>query len=224
MKRMAALLGALLLTLVLAAPAAANEKVLIEPMSGPFAWPELGVGEEVDLDNPYWIGEDYFAQDWACEEVIYFNSSGENALTLWFPKGLTDAEKFPVGEAWPWITGMNSIAGVDAFAENDDMTGKVLSGTFRTTVHLYDHVVGNPESWYEQVTGKGWGINIPDEGTTYHESGNFRGMYEQTFGPNGEIVDWTYTDLRWQGNATKEVQEICDYFDAGEAEFLTPAP
>jgi hypothetical protein len=75
--------------------------------------------------------------------------------------------------------------------------------------------VSPPESWCEQVTGKGWGINIRGEGTTHHESGNFRGMYEQTFGPNGEIANWTYTDLRWRGNATKEVQEICDHSTPG---------
>lgn len=71
----------------------------------------------------------------------------------------------------------------------------------------------------EQVTGKGWGINVPGSGTTYHESGNFRRMYEQTF-EGGVVVDWSYQDLRWRGNATKEVEEICDYFDAGDVEYL----
>jgi hypothetical protein len=216
MRKMAALMGALLMTLVLAAPAAANEKVLIDWWSGPYDY-----STAVDLDNGFWTNQEWgLGQDWACEEVIYHRTYGENALTLWFANGLTDEEKYPDGEAWPWIKGTNVVAGVDAFAENEDMTGKVLSGKFKITVHLYDHVVGNPESWYEQVTGKGWGINIPGAGTTYHESGNFRGYYEQTFA-DGQIASWTYTDLRWKGNAVKEVQEICDFFDAGEAEFLS---
>lgn len=221
MRKLAALCGALILTSALAAPAAANEKVLVEFMSESYVFPDPDFGVEVDLDNEVWTNQEWgFGQDWACEEVIYHQTSGANALTLWFPNGLTDAEKYPDGRAWPWIKGTNVIAGVDAFAEHEDMSGKVLSGKFKITVHLYDHVVGNPESWYEQVTGKGWGINVPGSGTTYHESGNFRGYYEQTFADDGTIASWAYTDLRWRGNATKEVQEICDFFDAGEAEFL----
>ena len=42
MRKMAALMGALLLTLVLAAPAAANQKVLIEEESGPCVFPPDG--------------------------------------------------------------------------------------------------------------------------------------------------------------------------------------
>jgi hypothetical protein len=220
MKRLAALGGALLLTLVLAAPAAALQKVPIFEVS--YAAPEDS-GVAVDLDNPFWTEPGaYLNNDWACrDKVIYYQVIGKATLTLWYPQDVAEEDMMPDGEAWPWTKGRFTNEGTDYFAADEAMTKKVISGKFKVQSHMYDHVVDNPEKWKERVTGKFWGINIPGYGTVLHESGNLQVAIEQTFDPEtGDITDFMLLDLGFRGNSTFDYDELCDYYDAGPAVFL----
>jgi hypothetical protein len=223
MRKLTALCGALVLTLAMAAPAAANQKVWVEQESGSFVFPPVGgpaVGEAVNLDNPFWTDPMYFGNDWACSEKdIFYQIKGKSDLWLWYPNNVAEEDMMPDGEAWPWIKGKVKNSGTDYFAANADMTKKVISGKYNGQGRIYDHVVGNPESWKEQFSGKGWGLNIPGYGTVIHESGMGRGMVEVTFDA-GEVVDFKFTYLGFRGNQTFDYDELCAYYDAGPAEFL----
>ncbi|MFO7530947.1 MAG: hypothetical protein R6W93_00705 [Candidatus Limnocylindrales bacterium] len=222
MRKLAALSGALLLMMVLAAPAAAAQKVTI--LEEPFTFPPDG-GVAVDLSNDIWTNPEFFGNDWACrDKVIYYQIIGKESLRLWYPNGVdtTDPDEYmPVGEAWPWTKGEYANSGTDYFAANEAMTNKVISGKYAWKSHVYDHVVDNPESWKERVTGKYWGINIPGYGTVIHVSGINRGEIRQVIDPStGDITDFMYTDLGFRGNSTFDYDELCDYYDAGPAVFL----
>ena len=181
MKKLVALMGALLLTLVLAAPAAANQKVFIEEESGPFTFPPDGP-VTVNKDNEIWRSPWYFGANWACTKDIYYQVSGDSSLWLWYANSVDTTNKdeyMPADAAWPWIKGMAKNGGLDAFYANQDMTGQMVAAKFTNTVHLSDHYLGgtgpdDPETWQEQVSGKFWGINLPGEGIVFHESGTWR--------------------------------------------------
>jgi hypothetical protein len=127
----------------------------------------------------------------------------------------------PEGRAWPWVKGKFKDRGTDYFAANEAMTKKVLAGKYLGNGHIYDHVVGNPESWKAQVTGKGWGITIPGSGQTLHEAGNFQFMIEQEFDPKtGEIIWFMFTPLSFRGKSTFDYDALCAYYNAGDAVFL----
>jgi hypothetical protein len=215
MRQLAALCGALLLTLTTAAPAAANQKVWVEMLSGPGEWGPI----EVTLDPGPWTDPEQGGNDWACTESIWYYGQWQDNLWLWYANDETDL--MPVGRAWPWIKGHFIGEGTDAFAGNAAMTEKPLAGRFKFSVHIYDHVVDNPEIWKEQRTGTYWGLNIPGHGTVFHDSGNLRYTIVQTFEPGGgDIIDFDVTDIRFKGNATYDLEELCDYYHAGPPVFL----
>lgn len=208
MRKLAALSGALLLTLVLAAPAAANQKMWMPMFSGPYAFEE-----PVSIANGW---------DFECSGQIHYGGYGEGNVWLWYPKGvdLTDPDEYmPDGVAWPWIKGLSEVKGVDYFSSAPDMKGKVASGKFRTTTHMYDHHAGTPgdpddlEWWHETWVGKDWGLQLPGFGTVFHGSGNLKGkvtVIEQLPGPY-DITE--YVPLRdFRGNQTFEVEELCAFF------------
>lgn len=208
MKRVTALSGALLLTLVLAAPAAANQKVWIADFSGPY-----------EFEVPVAIADGW---DFECSRQIYYGGYGESNLWLWYQQGVDTAdpdEYMPEGRAWPWIKGLNEVKGVDYFSSAPEMGGKVASGKFRTTTHNYDHHLGTPgdpndlEWWYEKSVGKNWGIQLPGYGTVFHESGNVIGqstVVQQVPGPYDEVV---WEEVRaWRGNQTFDSEELCAFF------------
>lgn len=219
MRKIAALCGALVLTIVMVAPAAAAQKVTV--FEEPFIFPPDG-GVAVDLSNDLWTNPEFFGNDWACRDrVIYYQIIGKESLRLWYPKGVAEEDMMPVGEPWPWTKGEYANSGTDYFAANEAMTSRVISGKYGWKSHVYDHVIANPETWKERVTGKYWGINIRGYGTVIHESGIQRGEIWQVIDPStGDITDFLYTDLSFHGNRTFDYDELCDYYDAGPAVFL----
>ena len=130
MQRMAALVGALLMTLVVAAPAAANQRVLMAPFTGPY-----------DFETPVSIADGW---DFECSGQIYYGGYGTNSLWLWYANGVDEADMMPEGRAWPWIKGQYDAQGVDYFSSLPDMGGLVASGKYKTTTHQYDHHLGTP--------------------------------------------------------------------------------
>ena len=210
MKRLIALSGALVLALAMAAPAAANQKVFIEEFSGADAF-EV----EVSFSNPEWFGP------FECAKPIYYGGTWKGNLWLWYPKSVDTTnpdEYMPVGRAWPWIKGKADNSGTDYFSTRPNKSGKVISGKYKGTTRLYDHVIGNPESWKFQDTGKFWGVNAPGKGTVFHESGNFRGMNTIVF-ENGEIVDEIFDFIRFRGNSIFDEAAVCDALGAGPIRF-----
>ena len=213
MKRITALCGALLLTLVLAAPAAANQKVTHVP----------GFSGSFDFEFPVLIADGW---DFQCNPgPIYYGSYGSEDLTLWYAKGET-RPLFPEDGAWPWIKGLYDRQGVDYFSSQPGMAGLVASGKFNFKSHSYDHYLGSSapgdyETWTEKLTGKTWGIQLPGLGTVFHESGNFMQTVTVTDqSPANEII--VYETLReWRGNQTFDVEELCGFFGL-DAEFAPP--
>lgn len=89
MKRMAALCGALLMTLAVAASAAASEKVYVEQSSGPYTF-----------EGPVeWIG-------FECTGPLFFGFNGRADLWLWYPNDVDEDEMMPEDRAWPWVKGL----------------------------------------------------------------------------------------------------------------------
>jgi hypothetical protein len=205
MRRLAALGGAFLLTLVLAAPAAANQRVLMAPFTGPY-----------DFETPVSIADGW---DFECSGQIYYGGYGTNSLWLWYANDVDEADMMPEGRAWPWIKGQYDAQGVDYFSSLPDMGGLVASGKYKTTTHQYDHhlgTAGDPndlETWTQTMTGKNWGIQLPGYGTVFHESGNLKSratVIGQVPGPYDPIET---VDLRpWRGNQTFDIRELCDFF------------
>ena len=205
MKRMAALIGALLLTLVMAAPAAANEKVYIPEHSDEWAFEE-----PISLATGW---------DFQCTGPVYYGGSGKYDLWLWYKNGLSEAEKKPEGRAWPWIKGRGVAQGLDYFSSKPNMSGKVISGKFKTIDHQNHHYLGSPyptddlEWWKVTTTGKNWGIQAPGYGTIFHQSGNQKAtmtVVKQVPGPF-DWVEWV-ADREFRGNATFDVEALCAYF------------
>ena len=202
MKRMAALCGALLLTLVMAAPAAANQKVFIEH-------------EEWEFVDPISIAAGW---DFQCSGPVYYGGYGSWDLWMWYKNNVDPADMMPAYGAWPWIKGRGVAQGLDYFSSTPNMKGLVASGKFKNITHLDKHYlgdpndyVGDPEKWRETTTGKNWGIQIPGFGTVFHESGNFRAtviVTDQT--PGNEIFE--YVEPRFKGNSTFEVEKLCAFF------------
>ena len=197
MKRMAALGGALLLALMLAAPAAADQRVYVESFGGPF-----------DFEEPVSTAGGWGFQ---CSGQIHYGSYGMQDLWLWYENDETDRE--PVGEPWPWIRGQAVRTGVDYFSSEPDMQGLVAAGRFKLIGQLYDHQFGEggswPESWTEHQKGTTWGIELPGYGTVFHETGT----WTQTVTIENATAEWAYEGLRdFRGNSTFDVEQLCDFF------------
>ena len=199
MRKLAALSGAVLLTLVLAAPAAAAQKVQV--------W-----------DDVHWVGSEpvSIANHWPFEcdpGPIYYNWDATENLWLWFEKGAAPTD--------PWIKGQYTNEGVDAFSELPDVGGLVASGKYKFTSHLSGFDPGPPPTWLEQVTGKFWGIQIPGLGTVFHESGNIRQTATETnIDPLNPIE---YVKLRQTGNETFDAEALCGFFGFG-VKYAPPPP
>ena len=208
MRKLAALCGALLMTLALAGPAAANQKMWSPMFSDTYAFEE-----PVAIANGW---------DFECSGPVYSGGYGESNTWFWYPNkvDLTDPDEYmPEGVAWPWTKVLSEAKGVDYFSSAPGMKGKVASGRYRTTTHNYDHHLGtpgdpnDPEWWHETFVGKNWGIQLPRFGTVFHESGNLKGkvtVVEQVPGPY-DITE--YVPLRdWSGNQTFDVEQLCAFF------------
>ena len=191
MKRMTALMGALLLTLVLAAPAAAN-KTAFEFKDLPFAFEEP---VSMDLGWEFDCGEG---------NPVYYGSYGTETLKWW---GANDAIPF----VDPWIKGQYRRNGVDYFSSGPNMTGAVISGPFGFTSHLYDpDFSGDLAKSTATVTGKFWGINVPGYGPVFKEAGNFRRTAEVKYDPDADEFYVDYAELRdFKGASKFDVEALC---------------
>jgi hypothetical protein len=208
MSKLAALGGALLMTLALTVPVAANQKMWMADFSGPYAF-----------EVPVSIADGWFFE---CSQAIYYGGYGESDLWFWYPNrvDISDPDEYmPEGVAWPWIKGIVGAKGVDYFSSVPDMEGKVASGRYRTTTHLYDHHAGTPgdptdlEWWHETWVGKNWGIQLPGYGTVFHESGNLKGKVTVVAQVPGPYDITEYAPLRdYRGNQTFDAEELCAFF------------
>jgi hypothetical protein len=229
MKRLVALCAALALTLVFAAPAAANSKVVIN------SWDDPGFEEPINLGNPFIMScgpyddsiPGWVCEGWVCgDDTIYYGGTSKGSATLWYPKGVdtTDPlEYMPPGEAWPWKQGQIKSSGLDYFSKGPGKTGKVVSGKYGWTINMRDHHLGgpnyltDPETWAEQLTGKTWGITAPGVGNLFFEAGNYR--YKITLQYPGLDFLAESEELRpWKGNSSLDAEGLCAYFGYGYKE------
>jgi hypothetical protein len=204
MRKLAALSGALLLTLALAAPAAADQKVHVAQWSGPY-----------EFEGPVeWIG-------FECTGPLFFGFYGRGDLWLWYPNDLAEDEMFPEDRAWPWVKGLIKDRGTFYFSSEEDMGGTVLSGDFAYQTHQYDHHLGNPsdlandpETWIAMQTGTDLNIKAPGYGTVVHSSGNV--VYKMLVTEYNEYPEQdVFGDegLRpFRGNQTYDAEELCAFF------------
>ena len=190
MKRMAALGGALLLTLALAAPAAANYTV--------FQFKDQPFGPDEEL-----VSIASWGFDCGVGNPVHYGSYGTETLKWW---AANDAIPF----VDPWIKGQYRRDGVDYFSTGPDMTGTVVSGRFGFTSHLYDpDFSGDLPKWTETVTGTFWGIKLPGYGPIFKEAGNIRQSAEVKYDPAvGEYIDYVWLrDMR--GVSKFDVEALC---------------
>jgi hypothetical protein len=192
MKRMAALCGALLMTLVLAAPAAANKVLYTEHSEGSPVWGLVTLANGADFE---------------CSGPLYYANAGTHDLQLWYRNGETDPT--PANAPWPWVKGQIVDQGVDYFNSAPEMNGSVLSGKYKFTTQLTDHYVGIPETWSESLSGKTWGIVLPGYGPLFKQTGN----YKQTVTIPADGGDWQYVGPdRWTGLNTFDKEALCAYY------------
>jgi hypothetical protein len=157
MKRVIIVLAALLLTLVLAAPAAA-----VKPVTYPMEPEDFEV-----LVDPGWGWFD-------CGFDVMYGSTGTPTYQEW-----QDEDGNPV-------KGLYRKSGVDYFYPVSD-PDNVVGGKYSLTSHLYDFVFNVTEGvweWDERVTGNRWGIEMPAAGNVYHEAGQM--WQHATGGPDQE--------------------------------------
>jgi len=146
MRKLAALCGALLMTLVLAAPAAALQKEVIE---FGYVFPEDG-GTAVSLSNPEWTLD--LEESWACSgKDIYYQTRVELKITDWYKND-------------EWVKAQIHWLFVDSFAADPAMSLKVVTSKSRPVDHFFS-------DGSSMTTGQGWALNIPGLGTVFHESG-----------------------------------------------------
>jgi hypothetical protein len=204
MKKLAALSGALLMTLVLAAPAAADQMVHVAQWSGPY-----------EFEGPVeWI-------DIACTGPLFFGFHGMADLWLWYPNDMDEDEMMPEDRAWPWVKGFLTDRGTFYFSSEEGMGGTVLSGKFAYQTHQTDHHLGTPsdlandtESWTAMQTGTDLNLKAPGHGTVFHSSGNL--VYRMLVTEYNEYPQediFGAEELRpFRGNQTFDVEELCAFF------------
>ena len=190
---MIAFVGALALTLVLAAPVAALQKIKV------FEYP-------FDFEEPVSVAAGW---DFECSGPQYYGGKGVEKFILWYPNNVTDFMPEPV---WPWVQGKFSAKGTDFFSTASGRSGKVVSGNCRSLTHIYDHDQSLPENWKEKTTGNYWGLTLPGMGPVFKESGQSSYLVtviDQT--PGAEV--FVYDMLReFRGKMVYDVEKLCGYF------------
>lgn len=213
MRPLAALGATVLMTLLLAGPAAANQKILIEDMSGPYSW-------EVRVTIA-----DF---GWQCSGPLYFGGQGTSTLWLWYASDVAPADLHPDGRAWHWIKGLTVDRGVFYASTGAGRTGKVLSGKVASTTHVSDHHLGGVypfdvpypagvdlETWKETLTGRTLSLYIPGQGVVFHESGSITGtstVIEQNRQPEGDEVIFEPDGREWRGRQLYDLEGLCAHF------------
>jgi hypothetical protein len=219
MRTLAALCGALLLTLVMAAPAAALQKMLMEDISGHYWWEEPVVGE-------YW--------GWECSEPIWFGGEGTSMLWLWYENDVDPADITPDGRAWHWVKGVIKDRGIMWIR---DEGGRQISGKVDSTTHMSDHHLGDPypfdvlfpdvdlETWKMTFTGKSMAIHVPGYKPLYHEAGQVKGtatVIMQVHQPDGDWIMFEPDARGWRGNDTYDDAGVCEYFGYDYVPYVEP--
>jgi hypothetical protein len=205
--RLIAGVGALLLTLVVAAPVAANQKVHVDVFSGSYGPFEV----EVRIADGWWF---------QCSRPIYYGGWGQDDLWLWYPNGVTEFQ--PEGVAWPWTTGQYVHQGVDYFSSRADMSGKVVSGKFKFENHQNHHHLGtpndpnDPEWWIQTTAGRSWGIEVPGYGPVFHEAFNVREKLTVTGQVPGPFDPIDVQEIRaFHGVSRFDAEALCASFGYG---------
>jgi hypothetical protein len=146
-------------------------------------------------DNDF-VFEQPFTPDWGfqCSGPVYHGIlNGHEDLWLWF----RDSDPL-------WSHGRYVLQGVDYFSTAPNMSGEVVSGPARLTIHLSNHVAGPPESWEELLTGIYWNVHAPGYGSIFHETQGIRRTAEPT--PGGTI----FTVIRQAvAHHAFDVEELC---------------
>lgn len=160
MKSLVALSGALVATLMLAAPAVADQKVLVAH------W-EWGTGP----DNPYEVP--VTTADWGfeCVDPIWQGAyDGHANVWLWFEKGVD-----PNDPDAPWTHGMWVEEDIDYFSSEPNMGGIVVWGRTHVRRQMSDLDTSvDPHTWRENWTGNVFTVQAPRVGThiyTVHFAG-----------------------------------------------------
>ena len=147
----------------------------------------------------------YFDQDYdnisdpfydLCPFGVVYHGIGHESYREW-----QDATGFPV-------KGLYQNQGTDSFI--NALTGVTVSGKFRFSSHLSDWTrdeVNNTWAWQERLTGVWWNIQLPREGTVYHESGQ---AHQTVFAPYEDPDTWEYTRTHFVGNSTFDDDALCE--------------
>ena len=220
MKRIAALMGALLMTLVLAAPAAANQKTYMPELSGAWQFEQVIDTSTCEYDSDQgWVG---WCEPWQCTGPVYHGGYGSNDFWLWYPNSVDTSdpdEYMPGGAAWPWIRGEQVLQGLAYFSSAPGMGGTVISGEWKLTDNITKHHLGtrddpsDPESWQVETSGRLYSIQAPGYGTVAHQSGSRKGtvyVYEQVPGSPEQV--WVSDGREWRGNYTFDAEALCAFF------------
>jgi hypothetical protein len=147
----------------------------------------------------YWDGDyDYISDPFydLCPFGVVYHGVGHESYREW-----QDATGFPV-------KGLYQNQGTDSFI--NALTGTTVSGKFRFTSHLSDWMrdaEADTWTWQEQVTGAWWNIQLPAQGTVFHESGR---MSQSVVAPTDDSETWIYTVSRLVGNSTFDVDALCE--------------
>lgn len=208
MRRWGALLGALVLTLVFAAPAAAAQKVFVPEHSGSWQF-------EVPVTADEW--------GWECSKQIYFGERGSSKLWLWYKNGVKKREMQPDGRAWPWIRGLVKDQAVYYFSTGKGKTGKVIRGWLRTRTRLHDHHLGGRypfgvpwpkgvdlETWKTTATGVFDSLRHRKVGWIWRSMGVEKAkltVYQQNRQPEDDFVDWQ--QLSFKGPNVYNDKKVC---------------
>jgi hypothetical protein len=159
MKRFAALLVALLLTLAAAAPAAA-------------ARPELFVVDHEGTD-PLYSCADVFPGDPTYDFVVYDHA-------IFHYEGVRFYDR--AGNLTGW-----QLHGTGTDNVFRDPNGPVLSGPFNYNTHV-DLVSLDPFRYLEQASGTYWNLGMPGEGQMFHEAGQFLQLLEIPTGSDWPFI------------------------------------
>jgi hypothetical protein len=221
MRRVAALGGAVLLTLVLAGPAAANQKTYMPELSGAWEFEQV-IDTSTCAYDPVldeWVG---WCEPWQCTGPVYYGGWNTVDFWLWYPNSVdtTDPDEYmPANRAWPWITGQQVIQGLTYFSSAPGMGDEVISGAWKLSDNITKHHLGtrndpnDPESWQVLTSGRLWSIQAPGYGTVAHQSGSRKGtvyVVEQVPGDPQQV--WVGDGREWRGNYTFDAEALCAFF------------
>lgn len=225
MRKFAALVGALVLTLVLAVPATAAQKVFVPERSDSWEFEEQVVAGPGEWD---W--------QWECSEPVYFGMKGSAKVWLWYRDGVKKQDMQPDGQAWPWIRGEVKVRTTYYFSTRENEGGKVIRGWSSTTTRMYRHHLGDAypmgvyrpvgvdlETWKETTTGVFDSLRHRKVGWIWHSVGIEKGtqsVVQQNREPDPDWVEFEQDSFR--GSDTYDDHKICKALGLDYVPFVEP--